>query len=358
MDWERITNVKKIAVLRANAIGDFIFVLPAIRALRETYPEAEIVYLGKPWHKSFLKSRPSDIDRVIVVPVSHGVREEIGIIEKKEEQEDFFKEIRKENFDLGVQLHGGGKNSNPFLLGIGAKFNIGTKTPDAVELDRWVPYIYYQSEILRYLEVAALVGARTAEIEPKLMATKEDRDEAIKAIEGVKDTLVVMHPGASDIRRQWPANNFAKIGDELAEKGATIVLTGVDSEKDTTDTIMRMMRQKAFNLNGKLSLGGMLGLLSLSDLVISNDTGPLHLAEAVGAKTVGIYWCGNLINAGPMTRTKHRAKIDERRKKLSCQRDLSSRIGLFCPLSPSSEVSSSKVAVFRELQNFQTVCLR
>jgi ADP-heptose:LPS heptosyltransferase len=66
-------------------------------------------------------------------------------------------------------------------------------------------------------------------------------------------------------------------------------------------------RERALDLSGTLSLSGIVGLLSLARLVISNDTGPLHLAGAVGTPTVGIYWCGNLINANPLTRTRHRA---------------------------------------------------
>ena len=63
-----IPDVHKIAVLRCNALGDFIFTLPALDALRAAYPHAEIVLLGKPWHAEWLATRPSPIDRVVAVP--------------------------------------------------------------------------------------------------------------------------------------------------------------------------------------------------------------------------------------------------------------------------------------------------
>ena len=69
-------NIKKIAILRANALGDFLVTLPAIDAIRAAYPNAEIVLLGKPWHKEFLIKGRCVIDRVIVVPPLKGIRDE------------------------------------------------------------------------------------------------------------------------------------------------------------------------------------------------------------------------------------------------------------------------------------------
>jgi ADP-heptose:LPS heptosyltransferase len=67
--------VKKIAVLRANALGDLIFVLPALQALRDHYPLAEIVYLGKRWHGEYLSERPSPVNRAVVITPYPGVGE-------------------------------------------------------------------------------------------------------------------------------------------------------------------------------------------------------------------------------------------------------------------------------------------
>jgi len=70
---QRSPSVRKIAVVRANGIGDYVFSIPALAALRRTYPDAEIVLLGKPWHAAFLAGRPGPIDRVAVVPDYPGV---------------------------------------------------------------------------------------------------------------------------------------------------------------------------------------------------------------------------------------------------------------------------------------------
>lgn len=74
----KVAGVAKIAVVRANALGDFIFVLPALRALRATYPAAEIVFLGKPWLQDFAPGRVDAIDRVVAVPPCEGVGAEPG----------------------------------------------------------------------------------------------------------------------------------------------------------------------------------------------------------------------------------------------------------------------------------------
>jgi ADP-heptose:LPS heptosyltransferase len=72
------------------------------------------------------------------------------------------------------------------------------------------------------------------------------------------------------------------------------------------------MQMPAVDLSGRLSLSALAGLLSRAHLVVANDSGPVHLAAAVRARTVGVYWCGNLLNSGPLTRTRHRAPVSWR----------------------------------------------
>lgn len=296
---------KKIAVLKASGLGDFIFSLPALTAIRETFPESEIVYLGRVWHKIFLLRRKSLIDRVVVIPPAYGVGTEEAYLNNQAELQKFFGKMQAEKFDLGLQLHGGGKHSNPFLLKLGAKFNIGTKTEDAVRLDKTIPYHYYQNEYLRWLEVVSLIGAKTANINPQIEARAEDLAEAKKALGKMNRKIIILHPGATDIRRRWLTDRFAKVGDYFAQKGFRIIVTGSGSEEKIVRAVVGQMKSPADNFFNKLSINGLTGLLSLSELVISNDTGLLHLADALGKKTVGIYWGINFINAAPVFREKN-----------------------------------------------------
>ncbi|HZU66133.1 MAG TPA: glycosyltransferase family 9 protein [Ktedonobacteraceae bacterium] len=310
-----IPGVRKIAVLRANGLGDFIFALPALQALRTTYPQAEIVLLAKDWHAAFLKNRPSPIDRVIVIPATQGVGRDAGeayMLEDTSEEELFFAAMREERFDLAFQLHGGGRYSNPFLLRLGARMTIGLRTPDAALLDRWVPYIYFQSEVARYLEVVALAGAGTQELEPRIAIIEEDLEEARRVVPESGKPLVALHPGAGSPQRRWPVEKFATAGDALATAGAQVVVTGTKAENALVEGVIRNMKAQAQSACGQLSLGGLAGLLHRCKVVISNDSGPLHLGRAAGASTVGIYWCVNLITAAPITRTRHRPVISWR----------------------------------------------
>lgn len=302
-----VPGVRKIAVVRANAIGDFIFSLPALAALRATYPEAEIVLLAKAWHAAFLKGRPAPVDRVVVVPPYGGVSENPGYPEDASEIEAFFAAMRRERFDIAIQMHGGGRYSNPFTLRLGARLTIGTKTPNAASPDRWMPYIYFQPEILRYLELVSLIGASPVTLEPCLAVTSDDLKESIEVVPEQSEPLVALHPGAGDPRRRWSPARFAAVGDALADEGARVVVIGTTGERDIDEAVVNAMHANAQNLCDRLSLGGLAGLLSRCRLVVSNDSGPLHLAGAVGAATVGLYWCFNLVNAGPITRTRHRS---------------------------------------------------
>jgi len=105
------------------------------------------------------------------------------------------------------------------------------------------------------------------------------------------------------------SGEFAKVSDALQKAGVKVVVIGTKPERQTVLAVCRAMMTTPFNLADRLSLGGLIGLLSRYRLVIENDSGPLHLARTVGAGTVGIYWCGNFINASPITRARHRAAI-------------------------------------------------
>lgn len=304
--------IKKIAVLRANALGDFIFILPALQALKDSFPGVEIVLLGKLWHQEYLNNRPSNVDRVVVVPPYPGVGAAYDYQVDEAQLDQFFAEMQAENFDMAFQFHGGGGNSNPFVKRLGAKKSLGLQAAGAPSLDINVPYIMYFAEPLRYLEVVSKAGAKTAYFEPEFESIPSDLDELkvlLPAYQSKK--LVVIHPGATDLRRRWAPKNFAAAADYLIETGFTVIITGSDWEREVTDTVIENMAQKQHVIDfcGKISLAGLTGLLSVSKLLISNDTGPLHLARALKTPTVATYWCGNVITSPPLTLTTNRTLL-------------------------------------------------
>lgn len=302
-------EVRKIAVLRANAIGDFIFALPALEALKNRYPDAELVYLGKQWHQEFLTGRPGPVDRVVVVPRCKGIPHETDRVSDEEEVEAFFKEMQGEQFDIAVQMHGGGGHSNPFVRALGARLTVGLRAERAPPLDINIPYYLYQPEVLRYLEVASKLDVNAYALQPQLAVTSTDRSALEKSLPNLKPGYVILHPGATDVRRQWSPRRFARVGDELADAGYAVYVTGSGAEETLATRVVDAMNRPAKSLANMLNLRALTALLSEAELVVTNDTGPLHLARAVATPTVGIYWMGNVITGGPTSATGNRCCI-------------------------------------------------
>jgi ADP-heptose:LPS heptosyltransferase len=311
---------RKIAVLHAKALGDFIVILPALDAIKRTYPDAELILLAKPWVKEFLDGRPSMVDRAVSIPPLAGVNDPV---ESKGQVCDtgscayplgvdrFCQAMQGEKLDVVIHMQGDGKSVNPFINKFAARVTAGMCNPPAESLDRSIPYVHYQSEVLRNLEVAALIGAHTTSIgfEPRIEVTESDEQEAESVRQLIKGKpYIVIHPGADDLRRVWPAARFAEAADCLIEKGYKVVVTGTPKEEEGVMNVIQAMHRPAIPCTW-LGLGGLAALLQQSALVVSNDTGPLHLARAVGTRTVGIYWAPNVLNWGPLSRDRHRLGI-------------------------------------------------
>lgn len=336
---ERLPGVAKIAVLRPNAVGDFVFALPALHALKHAYPKAELVLLGKPWHASFLAGRPGPVDRVIVMPPVPGVgapavheedaahhmvddavsRDAIGTVDA------FVAQMRAEGFDIVAQMYGGGRYSNPFALRLGGRVTIGARAEGAAAPDRWCAHVEPGNRRLALLEIASLVGALAppalAGIR-ELAVTPADREEAYRILPPDRHRpLVLLQPGSSDLRRCWPAAKFAAVGDALAAAGAHVAVNGSAGEATLVRQVVQAMRHPAADLSGALGLGGLCGLLARSALLVSNDTGPLHLALALGTPAVGVFWHTNAIDGAPLQPSLLRAAVSSQTRCTACGMD-------------------------------------
>jgi ADP-heptose:LPS heptosyltransferase len=301
-----VTDVGRIAVVRASALGEFVFSLPALYSLKAAYPGAELTLMGAPWHARALSGRPGPVDHVAVVPSMPGLRD--GDCAPGE-LDAFLRWAAAEGFEIALQMHGGGRSSNPFVTALGARVTAGLRAPDASGLDRCVPYAYYQPEIFRCLEVVGLVGAAPVTHEPVFELTERDHAQARTVLGEPTRPRVVLHPGAADQRRRWPAERFAAVGDALAAVGVEVLVTGTGRERALVDAVCAAMRLPARPVVDELTVPGLAALLAGSALLVANDTGPLHLAAAVGTRTVGLFWVGNMINSAALERTRHRPLI-------------------------------------------------
>ena len=369
---EEFGGVSRIAVLRGGGLGDLMYALPAVAALKAAYPGASVTLLCTPVQAELLSQTVGPVDETVILPFAEGVRPGP---EDPHEVERFFAGMRARNFDLAVQVHGGGRYSNPFLLRLGARHTVGTRTPDAAPLERTVPYVYYQHEPLRALEVAGFAGAPPRELEARLQALPEFIQRLGQALplgngglakggSGRGDggpgygRVLVIHPGATDPRRRWPAERFAAVARRAADDGFRVYVVGDSSEKELAETVVELALEQAGtgqagtgqpaaghvaearpaveSLAGNLSLGELAALLTGSTVVVANDSGPRHLAQALGTSTVGIYWAGNAINAAPLGRSKHRVRLGWVTRCPVCGVDVT-QVGWTAPRCPHDE---------------------
>jgi ADP-heptose:LPS heptosyltransferase len=304
-----VPDVRRIAVLRANGLGDYVVAEPALSALHAAYPDAEVTLLGARHHVALLEGRPSPVDRIVTVPLVPGVRVGPDPDASPDEVEAWCAERRAERYDLAVQMHGGGRNSNKLLLRLGARVTVGAGTPDAPRPDRWVPYWPYQHDTIRWLEVAAAAGGTPTRVEPRVAVTDADLEASRVVVPPGDAPLLVVHPGATDARRCYPEERLGAVAQDLADRGARVVVAGGPSEAERVERVVAGMRCTPETAVGTLDLPALIGLLSRATVMLGNDSGPRHLAAAVGTPTVAVFTYANLADVAPLTRVWHRVLV-------------------------------------------------
>lgn len=309
VDTSRVPDVARLAVLRANGLGDLVISEPALGALRETYADAEITLLGSPAHAALLADRPGPVDRVVEVPPVPGVRAGSRPDASDDEVERWCAEQRGYGYDLAVQMHGGGRHSNGLLRRLGATVTAGTATPDAVRPDRWLPYRPYQHDTVRWLELAAALGAPAVRLEPRLTVTAADREASLAVLPPGPRPLAVVHPGATDARRCYPEERLGVVADDLARAGARVVVVGEAGDAGRVDRVLAGATTAHERVVGSLGLPGLVGTLARASLLVGNDSGPRHLAHAVDTPTVAVFTYANLADAAPLHRVWHRVLV-------------------------------------------------
>ena len=304
-----VPGVRRLAVLRANGVGDYVVAEPALAALRAAYPDAEITLLGAAHTRPLVEDRPGPCDRYVQVPLTTGVRVGPDPDASPEQIEQWCAQQRAHDYDLAVQLHGGGRNSNALLLRLGARTTAGAATPDAPKPDRWVPYTPFQHDTLRWLEVAQTVGAGALRVEPHVAVTAADLAESRSVLPPGDAPLVAVHPGATDGRRCYPEDRLGRVARELADRGARVVVLGGPADAERVQRVVDGFGGEVETVVGGLSLGGLIGTLRRCSLMLGNDSGPRHLAGAVGTPTVAVFTYANLADVAPLSRTWHRLEV-------------------------------------------------
>ena len=288
-------SVHRIAVVRALHLGDLLLAIPALRALRAHFAGAEITLIGLPWAEELRRRFTAYIDRFVAFPGYPGIVE--GDYQPRRTRR-FLKAQDAYGYDLVIQMHGSGSASNPFALALGGRITAGyyrDARPAGLRLAARYPDD--EPEVARNLGLARLVGCGWLDpaLEfPLLPADHTEAEELLTSAPSVtaKTPLIGIHASAKAPSRRWPPERFAAVADLLAARfDAVIALTGGDNDDDRaiTRAIRRHMRHDALDLAGRTSLGGLAALLQRMSLFIGNDSGPAHLAEAVGTPSVTLF---------------------------------------------------------------------
>jgi ADP-heptose:LPS heptosyltransferase len=224
------------------------------------------------------------------------------------QRERFFTASRAYSYDLAIQMHGGGAQSNPFVRRLGATLSVGLSGPSVERLDVNVPYVFYQHEVARYIELVSALGVPSTGLKMDAPEVSSDRDELRLAWPSYDKTeYAIVHVGASDARRRWPIERFAAVADILSrEHDLTIVATGSTDDRILVQQLLQTATSPILDLSGRTTLGAVGSLVRRARVVVSNDTGLSNLAIAVDTPSVIVYWCGNVITAGPFNRSRHR----------------------------------------------------
>jgi|SRR5579871_728002 lipopolysaccharide heptosyltransferase II len=301
-------TVRRVAVFRALQLGDMLVAVPALRALRAQYPQAEITLIGLPWAASFARRFHLYIDRFVAFPGFPGIPEAEYEAERTAR---FLAEQQSDSYDLAIQLHGSGESSNPFVLALGSSYTIGfAHEQQSTAYRKFIPYPDQLPEIWRCLQLVRQLGCRSLSPRLEFPLTACDIAEAealLRPLRQQRRLRVGLHAGARSPARRWPAARFAALADALIERyHAQIVLTGSPQEEPAVRDVMRHMQSEPLNLAGLTSLGGLGAVIERLDLFISNDTGPAHLACAMETPSITIFGPADPRRWAPLDRRYHR----------------------------------------------------
>jgi lipopolysaccharide heptosyltransferase II len=295
-DWG---NVKKILCIRLDALGDVLMSTPAIRAIKESLPDCRITLLTSP---SGARVAP------LIPLVDESIAYESPWMKasrlRQDNHPDFamISRLQEGEFDAAIIFTVFSQNPLPaaflaYLAGIPLRLAYCRENPYQL-LTHWVretePQAGIRHEVARQLDLVATVGFKTLE-QGLSLQVPEAADRSVESL--LRDMelstgkpWVVIHPGATAPSRRFRPDGFAEVARTLyLDFGIWTIFTGVRKERSLVEGIQEIMAVPSHNLAGELSLAEMAALLKAAPLLISNNSGPVHIAAAVGTPVVDLY---------------------------------------------------------------------
>ncbi len=283
----------KLCIVRLSALGDVTHAVPVLRAIQAAWPQTEIT-----WICASVEHR--------LLAVLEGVR--FVIIDKKSGWRGYRKirrELAGEYFDVMIQMQ---VSARANLAGacVKAGIKLGWDKARSRDFHQWfmtdaIPPVRQQHQAQAHLEFARTLGLDADEPVWDFPVTSEAAKFAADTLPGAQKTLLVS-PCSSHTHRNWITERYAAVADYAVENhGMRIVLTGgpSEAERNLGAAIERAMLHPVNNLVGQVSLDQLVALLQRASLVLSPDSGPAHIANALATPVIGLHACTWSIRGGP-----------------------------------------------------------
>lgn len=284
---------EKICILRLSALGDVTHVLPVVRAIQKKWPNAEITWVCGAFEYKLLKT--IEEIRFVTFNKKNGFRAYLQL----------WKNLKNIKFDVLLQMQVAAR-ANIASMGIKADIRLGwdrsrSRDLHSLFINHSVAEATEQHQVPGFLSFASSLGLETKEPVWDFPVTQNAKDFAEEYIDSDKPVLVISACSSHKLRN-WLAERYAAVADYAASQyGMQVILSGGPSkiETDMAIEISGYMKQPVLNLVGKDTLEQLPGLLSRATLVLSPDTGPAHLANALGVPVIGLYACTWSKRSGP-----------------------------------------------------------
>lgn len=279
--------MKRILIINVNWLGDVLFTTPFIRALRTKYPQSQITCMLVPRVAELLEDNP-DVDEVMVYDEYGEHKSLLGKLR-------LINFIRSKRFDTAFILHRSFTRALfTALAGIKERIGYDTKkrgfllTKAVEEPSRAMHKIEY------FLNLARACGADATDEDYNFFVADTERQEAETFLResgiGEKDLFIVLNPGGNWMPKRWPKKNFAELADKLSyELGAKVVITGAPSDRELVRDIIDITEKKPIDASGKTTLKRLGAVMEQADLVVSSDSGPMHLALSVNSRVIALF---------------------------------------------------------------------
>ncbi len=284
----KVHSPTNILIVRLDRIGDVLLSTPAIKAIKDAFPNSRLSFMVKPYAREVVEGNPYLED--VIIYDKEGTEKSLSGNMK------FALMLRRRKFDMAIILHPMTRaHLVTFLAGIPIRFGYNRKA--GFFLTRKIPHTKQyglRHEIDYVLDMLGYIGIRSDDRSLYMPAdkTSEERVRKIFAENGVKDgdTIVAIGPGASCVSKRWPKERFAEVGEGLMKRfGAKIVILAGPEDKDHGNGVARLIRQGCINLSGKTRVSDAASVLRRAVLFISNDSGLVHIASAVETPSVVIF---------------------------------------------------------------------